>query len=374
MKLREYQAKEIFRKYGIKTPGGAVAEDSAQALRIAEKLGTPVVLKPQLGVKGRAKVGGIAFAEGPAAAEKNAERPFDMTIKGEPVRVLLVEEKLAIASEMYVAVTIDHMARCPVIIVSPDGGVDIESVAHSAPERVLKIPLNILDGLTSNDLTRVSDFMGDEIAALVKILYRIFREFDAELVEINPVIRTTEGDLYAVDAVLNINQDSLFRHNELDKYHSEIPISDPLESEATARNWTYIRLTGEIGILSSGAGLTMAILDMIHQKGGRAANFLDTAQMDDQGIFDAFEFLRRASGKSLILVNIFAGLNRCDLLAMGIRDYLERHPMDIPVVVRMVGNMEVEGHRILQDIGIEPFNSLEDAVERAVKLSQGDVS
>jgi succinyl-CoA synthetase beta subunit len=372
MKLREYQAKSIFAEQLIAIPRGFLAVTADEAEAAARKLGTPVVLKPQLGVKGRGKLGGIAFADTPLEAMEAAGQLFQKTIKGEPVRTLLVEEKLDIAEELYLAVTIDYAARRPVLIASQEGGVEIEVVAERTPERVQKTLVSIVDGPSSDDLERLANQLGLDVARILERLYNIFRNLDAELVEVNPLIRTTSGDLVAADAVLNINEEALFRHPDLDKYKREIPVDDPVAEEARQKSWTYIDLSGDIGILSSGAGLTMAILDLMNRAGGRPANFLDTAQIDDQGIYEAFELLSRAGTPRVMLVNIFAGLNRCDALAEGIKRYLQDHPLPMPVVVRMIGNLEDEGHRILKGIGITPFKELEAAIDFAVKLSRDE--
>ena len=370
MNLREYQAKHIFKNYGLRVPVGAIAADPSEAESTARTLGCPVVLKPQLGVKGRGKVGGIGFADDPPGARREAERLFALTVKGEAVKTLLVEKRLSISEELYVAVTIDYSARQPVIIASSTGGVDIEETARAHPANVHRIPVNILHGIEPEMLARVEVRLGAGVSDTIKTLYRVFRDFDAELVEINPLIRSRSGDLWAADAVLNINPDSVFRHDDLIPFKQEIPVEDPIAEEASANSWTYIDLPGDIGILSSGAGLTMAILDLIHKAGGKPANFLDTAQMDDEGIYNAFDLLSRAKETRVLLVNVFAGLNRCDRLADGIRRYLEGSHKETPLVVRMVGNLEEEGHRILRDIGITPFTRLEDAVDRAVQLAK----
>jgi succinyl-CoA synthetase beta subunit len=371
MKLREYQAKRVFADRGIAVPEGAVATSPDEAERQAKALGGPVVLKPQLGVKGRGKVGGIGFADDPAAARSEAERLFASPIKGETVRTLLVEARASIAAEIYLAVTVDTAARCPVLIASAEGGVEIEVVAKERPDRVLRLPVDIRTGPTKDDLARVAGLLGDDVAETAGVLYDVFRAYDAEIVEINPLVRTDDGSLLAVDAVLNVNEDSVDRHEDLLALREEIPVEDPIADEASRASWTYIDLGGDIGILSSGAGLTMAILDLIHAAGGTAANFLDTAQIDDEGIIRAFDLLRRARPVKVLLVNVFAGLNRCDLLAEGIRTSIAANPPGVPVVVRMVGNLEEEGHRILKACGIEPYSGLEDAIDAAVRLSKG---
>lgn len=371
MKLREFQAKRIFREHGISTPQGAVARTPEQAQTIARELGQAVVIKPQLGVKGRGKVGGIRFATTPDDALQQARELLAMTIKGEPVQILWVEQKLPIASELYVAVTVDFAARQPVLMASDQGGVDIETVAAKAPDQLIRVPVSILENPDQLDLSLVKEKMGQDVADVLRRLYQLFREQDAELVEINPLIRLPNGHLVAADGVLNVNDDASFRHEAWTQLEREFETPDPLASEARSHHWTYIDLAGDIGILSSGAGLTMAILDLIHGDGGKPANFLDTAQIDAQGIRDAFDFLARARPVKSMLVNIFAGLNRCDDLATGIVSYLQEHPMNPPPVIRMVGNQEESGHQILRQAGLEPFAQLEQAVRAAVQTAAG---
>lgn len=372
MKLREVQAKSTFSRYGIAIPRGDVAASVDEAAAVAGRLGGPVVLKPQLAVKGRGKVGGIGFAEGVDEVRREAGRLLAMTVKGEPVRQLLVEERLDIAAELYVAATIDPLKGIPVLMASSEGGVDIEQVAAERPDQLIRMPVDILSGIAPDTLSPAAERLGADIARILRQLYRVFRDTDAEMVEINPLIRTPGGDLVAADAVLNINPDSVFRQKQFASL--TFPDEDPLAVEARARNWTYIDLDGDIGILSSGAGLTMVILDLIQRAGGRAANFLDTAQMDDQGIRDAFAFLKKARPVNALLVNVFAGLNRCDLLADGIVAALEADPIQSPVVVRMVGNREEAGHRILMEAGIHPETDLEAAVDRVVAQAKGRAS
>lgn len=370
MKLREYQAKKIFAKKGIPIPLGRMVQTIEEVVSFATEIKRPIILKPQLSFKGRGKLGIIAFANTPEQAAKQAEQLFNLTVKDEKIERLLVEEKVDIAQELYLAVAIDYGQRCPVIMVSQLGGVDIEELAKTDPRSLLQIPIHILNGPTNNDFTRIGEFSSPEVASIAEKLYTIFREYDAEMVEINPLAKTKSGQLLAVDAVLNINDDSLFRHPDLIALKQEIGTSDPIAEQASANDWTYIDLPGDIAILSSGAGLTMTILDLIHQAGGSAANFLDTAQIDGEGIYEAFLLLNQAKKVKAILVNIFAGLNQCDSLASGIRQYLADHPMDIPVVVRMIGNKEEIGHQILSEIGIKPYIKLEAAIEQVVALSK----
>ena len=364
MKLREYQAKQVLRAYGVAVPDGEVATTAAQAGEIAARLGGSVVIKPQLGVKGRGKVGGILFADDASHAERAAVALLGRTIKGERVERLLVEAKADIAHELYAAVTIDHAVQLPVLVASLAGGVEIEQVARETPDKVVKLPVSILRGPSAQDLQAIAAVMGADGAEIMAAMYRIFREHDAETVEVNPLVRTTGGSLMAVDAVLNVDDDARFRHPELDRFSEEIPPDAPIVAEARERAWTYIDLDGDIGILSSGAGLTMAILDLMQQSGGRPANFLDTAQIDDEGIYAAFDLLARAKPVRGLLVNIFAGLNRCDRLASGIVRYVQACPPGVPIVVRMVGNREAQGWQILREAGIEPVAGIEEAIEQ----------
>jgi len=367
--LREYQAKRIFSANGIRVPRGMLARSPEEAAAACRELGTAVVLKPQLGVKGRAKAGGIAFADSPALARTGAQRLLGADIRGERVELLLVEEKVAIEQELYLAATIDYHERQPVLVASTAGGVDIEIVARTQPDKILRIGVDIRQGPAANALATVARHLGTTAGDWLGRLYALFRRYDAELVEINPLVITADNVCVAVDAVLNGDEDALFRQPELEQLRQELPAEDPVAAEARERHWTYIDLPGNIGILSSGAGLTMAILDLIQDRGGRPANFLDTAQIDGPGVYDAFDLCQRAKKVDVLLVNFFAGLNRCDQLAEGIRRYVREKPLQSPVVVRLVGNQETAGHRILRETGIPSFRNLEEAVDRAVRLA-----
>jgi succinyl-CoA synthetase beta subunit len=370
LNLREFQAKKIIAEHGINVPAGVTTADPEDVLKIAYKLRPPVVLKPQLGLKKRGKLGIISFCDDAAMAEQEAVRLFGLTVSGEHIKTLLVEKKVEIVQELYVAIAVDYSRRCPVMMVSQEGGVDIEDLSRNEPEKILKLPINILKGPTEDDLATIAEFTDEEVAQQSSSLYSIFRTYDAEIVETNPLVRTKDGDLVAVDAVLNVNDSALYRQPDVAKYHDEIAQADALVEEATANKWTYIDLPGDIAILSSGAGLTMTILDLIQLAGGSAANFLDTAQIDEKGIYRAFEFLAKAKDARAMIVNIFAGLNRCDLLAQGIVQYLSEHSYHESIVIRMIGNKEETGHAILKRAGIEPYTNLEEAVERVVFLSK----
>ncbi len=369
MKLREAQAKAIFAHRGIRIPRGEVVDSAAQAQRVAQSIGKATVIKPQLGVKGRGKVGGIGFADTAAEAAEEAARLLGSSVKGERVERLLVEERVAIERELYLAVVVDYGARRPVLMASTQGGVDIEEVARHSPEQIIRIRCSMLEPPSDEQLAPVAEALGEPAAAVARALYDVFRAYEAELTEINPLVVTAEGDVVAVDGVLNVDDAAVGRHEELQQLAKKLPAEDPLAELARQHRWTYIHLGGDVAILSSGAGLTMTIVDLLHQRGVEAANFLDTAQFDEQGIYEAFELLRQAPVPKVWLVNIFAGLNRCDRLAEGICRYLADHPIEQPLVIRMVGNFEDEGHAILRQGGLVPVRRLETAIERCAALA-----
>lgn len=377
MKLYEYEAKEIFARYGLPIPRGRVIQEPKMAADIISEIGGPVVIKPQLCVKGRGKAGVILFASNPQEAIENSKSILGKTIMGEKVEMLLIEEKVEVSSELYLAVTVDYSMAKPVMIASSSGGVDIEEVAKEESESIRKIPVIISRGILEEDLDPlISAFdafdssVQSQIRQFASMLYHIFGDYDAEITEVNPLALAGNGSVIALDAVLNIDEDSLFRHPELIKRRGKSEKEFQLEQLCREMSWTYIEMDGDIGILSSGAGLTMAILDLIQQGGGSAANFLDTAQMDADGIYKAFDLFYQNPKVKLILVNIFAGLNRCDDLAYGIKRYLRDHQLKVPLVVRMIGNREEEGRNILKGINVEAISGMEEAIEKAIEISK----
>ena len=377
MKLYEFEAKEIFERYDLPIPMGRVIKDPKMAADVTSEIGEPVVIKPQLGVKGRGKAGAILFASNPQEAIEYSKSILGKSIMSEKVEMLLIEGKVEVASELYLAVTVDYSAGKPVIIASSFGGVDIEEVARERGESIRKIPISISKGILEEDLNSLTSAfdafdlsLRSQIKRFASRLYQIFRDYDAEIAEINPLALAKNGSVIALDAVLNIDEDSLFRHPELIKRRGKSEKEFQLEQLCREMNWTYIEMDGDIGILSSGAGLTMAILDLIQQRGGSATNFLDTAQMDADGIYKAFDLFYQHPKVKVILVNIFAGLNRCDDLAEGIKRYLRDHRLTVPLVVRMIGNREEEGRKILKQINVEAIPGLEEAIDKVVDVSR----
>jgi succinyl-CoA synthetase beta subunit len=373
MRLYEYEAKEVFQKYGLLIPKGEIVESAEAAFCFASKVGGPVVIKPQVLTKKRGMAGAIRFASNPDEAFRESQSLLGMTLKDERVSALLVEEKVEITKEFYVGITIDYSLLKPVEIMSPFGGVDIEGVAREKPAMVKKVWFSILKGPTEKDFEeQVSIFQPSErmlVRDVSKKLYRIFRDYDAEIVEINPLVLSKEGEAVALDAFLNLDDDSLFRHPDLVRPRGKSKEEFEFEQFLKEMKWKYIEMDGDIGILSSGAGVTMAILDLISMGGGKPANFLDTAQMDAEGIYKAFSLFSGNKNLKVLLVNIFAGLNRCDDLAMGIKRYLQEHGLTIPLVVRMIGYREEEGKNILKEVNVEAIRSLEESVEKVVQIA-----
>lgn len=377
MKLYEYEAKEIFARYGLPIPRARVIQEPKMAADVISEIGAPVVIKPQLGVKGRGKAGVILFASNPQEAIEYCKSTLGKTVMGEKVELLLIEEKVEVSSELYLAVTVDYSMAKPVIIASSYGGVDIEEASRERGESIRKIPISISRGILEEDLDLLTSTFNafnssvqSQIRQFASKLYQIFGDYDAEITEINPIALTKNDSVIALDAVLNIDDNSLFRHPELIMRRGKSEKEFHAEQICREMSWTYIEMDGDIGILSSGAGLTMAILDLIQQRGGSAANFLDTAQMDADGIYKAFELFHQNPKVKIILVNIFAGLNRCDNLAEGIKRYLGDHQLTVPLVVRMIGNREEEGRRILKEINVEAISGLEETIDKVVDISR----
>jgi len=374
MRLYEYEAKEVFQKYGLAIPRGQIVGSAEEARRFASQIEGPVVIKAQVLTKKRGKAGAIRFASNPEGAFFESKSMLGMMVNHEKVSTLLVEEKIEVDKELYAAMTIDYSFLRPVAITSPFGGVDIEGVAHEKTEMVKKVRFSISKGPIEEDYEELVTIFNQNEQMLMKEvldkLYRIFRDYDAEMVEINPLALSRHGEAVALDAFLNVDDDSLFRHSDLIRPRGKSKEEFEFERFLKEMKWKYIEMDGDIGILSSGAGITMAILDLISMRGGKTANFLDTAQMDAEGIYKAFSLFSGNTNLKVLLVNIFAGLNRCDDLAMGIKRYLSENQLRIPVVVRMIGYREEEGKNILQEINIEAIRSLEEAVEKAIELSK----
>lgn len=379
MRLFEYEAKEIFSRNGITVPRSSYAETQEEVLEAASRINTALIIKPQTTTKARGKAGLIRFAETPQQAAQCFSELLGKAHHGEIIRGVLVEERINRLEEIFLAVTVDYTHAVPVLLGSPLGGVEVEASAKGNPAMLKKIPLSPSKGITDAQGSELAAFLCDytnrmpgdnlqeELRDLVKRLYQVFKTYDCELVEINPLGLREYGPPVALDGLMIIDDEAHFRHPELVRPRAQSQGEFSREQHFKKRGWTYIPMEGEIGILSSGAGITMAILDLIYFNGGKPANFLDTAQMDRKGIYDAFQIFHKSPNTKVLLVNIFAGLNRCDELALGITDYLRDYKAPFPIVVRMMGNRDQEGKAILEEAGIRPVASLEEAVAMAIE-------
>ena len=376
MRLHEYQSKEIFSDYHIPIPRGRLASTPDEAKLIAEELNGPVVLKAQVLVGGRGKSGGIRLVKSPEEAKDEASKILGERIKDIPVRRLLVEEAVNIQQEIYFGMTIDRKRGETLVIASAEGGVDIEEVARLSPEKIFQEGINPLLGLR--------DFQSRKLATDIEIprelwrtfitlarnLFTVYCQLDATLVEINPLVITTNNRLMALDGKITIDDNALFRHPELlDK--RDISMEPPQESEARKFCLSYIKLDGNIGCLVNGAGLAMATMDIIEHKGGKPANFLDIGGgANSEKVAAALRIMLSDPQVKTILINIFGGITRCDEVAMGIRQTLSEIETNIPFIIRLVGTNEVEGKRILADANLLTADTLHEAAEKAVALSK----
>ncbi len=377
MNLHEVYSKRIFGDYGIPIPVGELAKSSAQAQKIAEKIGFPVVVKSQVLVGGRGKAGGIRVANNAEEAKQNAEDILNLTIKGLPVRMLLIDQAADIKTEIYLGITNDRAARKPVIMASAAGGVDIEEVARKTPDKIIKCHIDPLLGLQnyqSRDLAAGIDLPREhwrEFAKIAHGLWEAFRESDATLAEINPLVITGDDQLLAVDGKMVLDDNALFRHPDLEMLR-DTDVDQPAEVQARENGLSYIKLDGDIGCMVNGAGLAMTTMDIIKLFGGEPANFLDIgggASADK--VAAALEIILADSSVKAVLFNIFGGITRCDLVAKGILEALEAMDSDVPMVVRLVGTNAAEGRKLLQDAEMETADTLAEAAQKAVAAAKG---
>ena len=378
MDLLEYQGKSLFARAGVAVPDGRVATTAAEARDAATELGGRVVVKAQVQVGGRGKAGGIKLADGPAEAEQHAAGILGMDIKGHTVHRVWVERASNIKAEYYASFTLDRSAKKHLAMVSAQGGMDIEEVAATTPEAVVKVHVDPVVGLgewQARQLVygaKLDRAAGRPLAAALRSLYGAFVGLDCDLVEVNPLILTDEGEVLALDAKVTIDDNALYRHPDFEAFREAFTV-DPIEKMAKERNLNFIKLDGSVGIMANGAGLAMSTLDVVDLVGGRAANFLDvggTASADT--ITSAFEVLTRDEAVKAVLINIFGGIVRCDLVAQGVVEALSRMDLDWPIVVRLDGTNAEEGRRILgaaDAANLIPAATMREAAEKAVELA-----
>jgi len=377
MKLHEYQSKQIFSRNGIPIPQGRLASTPIEAKQVAEELGLPVVLKAQVLVGGRGKAGGIRLVKTPDEAEEEASKILGNKIKGLPIQNLLVEKAVNIRQEIYFGITNDRLAGKPVMIASGEGGVDIEEIACTMPDKIIKVHINPLLGLR--------DFQVRGIAAEINLqrenwrkflqigmgLWQAFCDIDATLAEINPLVVTNEGHLFAVDGKITIDDNALFRQRDLIDMR-DLSAESPEEIEARKFDLSYIRLTGNIGCLVNGAGLAMATMDNIKICGGEPANFLDIGGgASSEKVSAALKIIMSDPNIKTVLINIFGGITRCDEVARGILTALEDHNLNVPMVIRLVGTNAEEGKKLLSDQNQITADTLFEATQLAVQTAKG---
>jgi len=380
MDLFEHQAKELFARHGVAVPRGRVAWSPGEAQEVAAELGGTVVVKAQVQVGGRGKAGGIQLARDPAEARAQAERIIGMDIKGHVVRRVLVEEASDVAAEYYASILHDRAGKGFLAMASTQGGVDIEEVAARSPEAIVKVPVNPLIGLRSYHVSQLLYGAGFAPAAhkgaaeILGRLYQVLLAADCTLVEVNPLVLTADGQVKALDAKVSLDDSALVRHPELEALRDTFA-QDPQERAAKERGLNYVKLDGWVGIIGNGAGLVMSTLDVVAQAGGRAANFLDVGGgASAETMASGLEVILSDRKVRSVLVNIFGGITRGDLVAEGILEALERlgDKVQVPLVVRLDGTNAEEGRELLaksrSDKVVTAATMLE-AAARAVELA-----
>lgn len=377
MKLFEHEAKTILTKYGIPTPKGGLATSTRQALEVAARLKPPLALKAQVLIAGRGKAGGILFADSIEEIQKGAEKLLSMQIKGMPVKSVWIEEKIKVKKELYFGITTDRFSQCYVAVASAAGGMEIEEIAVKSPEKVIKLQINPQQGLFPHHtrwIAKKIGYMGVQLLELGEVFERLYsagRDYDAELIEMNPIVETTDGKFIAADARLKLDDNALFRHPEYKKrlLESEGELTKQ-ELEAIKNDLAYVKLDGNIGVVGNGAGLVMATLDTIQYYGGKPANFLDVgggAPSEKTAI--ALKIVLSDPNVKTLFINILGGITRCDEVARGILEARERLGVKKPTVIRLVGTNEKEGKKILREAGLDAFNSMEEAAQQVVEIS-----
>jgi succinyl-CoA synthetase beta subunit len=377
--LHEYQGKELFRRYGIPVSDGRLATTADEAKAAAEALGGPVVVKAQVLTGGRGKAGGIKLAETPDEAAARAGEILGMDIRGHTVTKVWIEKASDIAREYYLSLTFDRSAKKPLFMFTTQGGVDIEEVAESDPDALVRLHVDPLEGCHPWHARRLAFGAGIEdpaeqkqVAAIVAKLYDAFVGCDAMLCEINPLIVTPEGEVRALDSKFTVDDNALYRHRDIAEMR-DVAAADPLEALAREKDVTYVRLDGDVGVLGNGAGLTMSTVDVVTFVGGRPADFCDLGGGGDaQGVVDALEVITRDPQVRSIFFNIFGGITRCDEVARGILQALQTMKIELPIVVRLDGTNAEEGRSLLSDAGaanVHPEATMLDGARRAVELA-----
>ena len=377
MNIHEYQAKEIFRKYGIPIPPGEVASTPQEAEAIARKFGSTVVVKAQVHAGGRGKAGGVKLAKTPEEAKSVAAQILKLTIKGLPVQKVLITPAADIASEAYVGIIVDRASKRPVFMASPAGGIDIEEVAAKTPDKILRRAVDPRYGLQMYEAMQLAFFLYSDMkqvraaAKILQQLYKAFFENGGSLAEINPLVTTPPGEIVALDAKMVIDDNELDRRPDIAALRDE-SAEDPSEVDARKANLTFIKLDGNVGCIVNGAGLAMATMDLVKYYGGEPANFLDIGgSSNPEKVVAALRIITSDPNVKAILFNIFGGITRTDDVANGIVTAIKQNPLKVPLVIRLTGTNEEIAVKILKENGLSAMTDMDEAVKKAVALATG---
>ena len=377
MKIHEHCARDIFRKYGVPIPPDGLATTPDEAKALAQKFGGQVVIKAQVLVGGRGKAGGVKLANSPDEAYEKASRILGMDLKGLKVEKVLVAKAVDIQREYYIGITLDRDRKKHVVIASPAGGVDIEEVAEKTPEKIGKVWIEPAYGLHQYECRKMLFEVGFEpqvaakAAAFIQKLYKCVIDNDCSLAEINPLVLSPDGQIWAIDAKINLDDSGLYRHPEL-KALRESEDTDPLEREAHNRGLTYVRLNdGNVGIIGNGAGLVMATMDEVKRLGkgiAKPANFLDIGGgAQAEVVKNALEVVLMDPNVQAVLINVFGGITRCDEVAKGILQAIEGIELKVPIIIRLAGTNEAEGRAIMKGSRLEVAETLDQAAGKIVE-------
>jgi succinyl-CoA synthetase beta subunit len=376
LKIHEYQARDIYSSHGVPVPRSEVVTTPADARKAAEEIGGLVVVKAQVHVGGRGKAGGVKLAKNPDEAEAAAGAILGMDIKGLTVEKVLVADAVDIASEYYVGIIVDRATKKPVFMVSAAGGIDIEEVARETPEKIHKLTVDPEGGLSDDQAVDLASKLdgrpevASQLAEVIGKLYDAFVGSDASLAEINPLVVTPDERVWAVDAKINIDDNALFRHEDIAAMRDPSTETDELR-KARELGLSYVKLEGRVGCIVNGAGLAMTTMDLIKHYGGEPANFLDIGgSSNPQKVVTALEIITSDPNVKSILINIFGGITRCDDVAKGLVQALGQTSIDVPIVARLTGTNEAEAREILAEHELVTAETMDEAVEKAVELAR----
>jgi succinyl-CoA synthetase beta subunit len=377
MNIHEYQARDLLRRFGLPVPAQRVATSPDEVADAAREFGSAVVVKAQVHAGGRGKAGGVKLAKNAEEARHHAEAILGMHIKGLEVRKVMVAPAVDIAQEVYVGITLDRAAARPVLMVCSEGGVDIEELAATHPEKILRHRIDPMRGLRAFEARHVAFQVLDDGKAALKLarictqLWEAFRSLDASLVEVNPMVVTTDGEVLAIDSKINLDDNALSRHPDLEELR-DLDAEDERERKARTKGLSYIHLDGDVACVVNGAGLAMATMDLIQHYGGEPANFLDIGgSSNPDKVTTALEIIQSDPNVRAILFNIFGGITRCDDVARGLLQVVDTNPPRVPIVVRLIGTNEAAAREMLQGTSLATAVSMDEVVEKAIAAAKG---